>query len=66
MINTQCMKQYVIPSLRITEWKKYLKSIQNREKQEINYETDYEFDKALVVQIMSIYVRQSIRSFWVI
>ena len=43
------MKQYVIPSLRITEWKKYLKSIQNREKQEINYETDYEFDKALVV-----------------
>lgn len=66
MINTQCMKQYVIPSLRITEWKKYLKSIQNREKQEINYETDYEFDKALVVQIMSIYVRQSIKSFWVI
>lgn len=60
------MKQYVIPSLRITEWKKYLKSIQNREKQEINYETDYEFDKALVVQIMSIYVRQRIRSFWVI
>ena len=60
------MKQYVIPSLRITERKKYLKSIQNREKQEINYETDYEFDKALVVQIMSIYVRQSIRSFRVI
>ena len=60
------MKQYVIPSLRITEWKKYLKSIQNREKQEINYETDYEFDKALVVKIMSIYVRQRIRSFWVI
>ena len=66
MINTQCMKQYVIPSLRITERKKYLKSIHNREKQEINYETDYEFDKALVVQIMSIYVRQSIRSFRVI
>ena len=60
------MNQYVIPSLRITERKKYLKSIQNREKQEINYETDYEFDKALVVQIMSIYVRQSIRSFRVI
>lgn len=60
------MKQHVISSLRITEWKKYLKSVQNREKQEINYETDYEFDKALVAQIMSSYVGQSIRSSWAI
>ena len=32
----------------------------------MNYETDCESDKPLVVQIMSNYVEQSIRSFWVI
>lgn len=60
------MKQHVIHSLRINEQKKYLKSVQNRENQEMNYETDCESDKPLVVQIMSNYVEQSIRSFWVI